>query len=831
MISLALACALLWATAAVATQSPNTIVKSTSAEGSGAAAVTWGDNYHGQLGQIFKDNYELSPVPVEGVNGITEIAAGASFDLALLGNGTVVAWGGNLYGELGDDTRLANWEEGDGHVTVKEWIPGLTGTSEFPALTGVKQIAAGGVHGLALMQDGTVKAWGNNEYGQLGDGKQGFELLTNTNQRVAKTVAWPAIDRTEKVVMKGVERERQIEVAAGKLTNILEVVVGGGSDYALTREHTVMAWGSDTQGQLGLDLSGPGPEGCETEVAHYPNPEPCSTVPRLVEWTNPRTRRREPLKEVATVLAGELSAYALLQNGHVVSWGGNREGQLGTGAITVPPHSSERPPEEVRLDSGKEGLSGEPLSGVVGLSAGYDDVLARVHKDGREGVVGWGSDDQGALTLETSKAPVVNCRNELTPKQEEAKLQQIHLEEAAIKKLEEEISLAEAGGKNVELLQQLLAQDEKKLKTLPEPIACVKKAAPIPRLEALHPQILAAGDAYGLALSAGKVYAWGRNEHGELGNDKAPANTENPVTGRNIREPGYPQPAPVLGFGRATAVVAGTADALVVVENPVERPESPLSVTPEHLALGLDWSQRTAGGDEVVGQKLNYRQANRKSEPPASEESGDPAEESGPPVNNPEEPPTIVGVEEGEAPAVEVKHNKLKVRHGSWTGARPITFEYQWERCNTEGRECVKIDKQGNECSSIGCPSIYNGETLIKGDVGHTLQATVIANGPEGQGTASTEPTEPVTLEASERERTTEIGKNELTDPFQITKTVERFPPTEAQKLAGERKSREVIHALQAVPYELRLETREISASEPRPLKTRVMVATPMPAE
>ncbi len=805
--------------------------KASTSQGPGGAAITWGDNYHGQLGQIFKDEYELSPVPVEGVNGITEIAAGASFDLALLGDGAVVSWGGNLYGELGDDTRLANWEEGYGHVAVREWVRGAKEPSEFPPLTGVKQIAAGGVHGLALMQNGTVTAWGNNEYGQLGDGKQGFESLTNTNQRVAKTVEWPAVNKVEKVLIKGVEKERTVKIATGKLADILAVAASGDSDYALTSEHTVLAWGSDTEGQLGLDLSEPGPEGCETEVAHFPRSEPCSTVPRLVEWTNPKTGRREPLKEVETVVAGRFSAYALLADGHVVSWGGNREGQLGTGAVTQPPHASEYPPAEVRLNDGKEGVSGEPLSGVLELAAGYDSVLARIEKGGREEIFGWGSDGEGALALEPGTAPVANCRNELSPKQEEAKLRQIYEEEQAISRLEEAIASQEAAGKNAEALQDQLAQDEKKLKSLPEPIACVKKAVPIPRLEALHPQALAAGTDYGLALSGGRVYAWGRNEYGELGNGKPPENTENPVTGKNVKEAGYPEPAQVRGFSHATAVAAGNTSALVLVESSAERPESPLTVTPEQLALGLTWSQKAAGGAEVAGQKLNYRVADRKGEPPAAEEGGDPAEESGSPTNNPEEAPTIFGLEEGEPPVVESRHDKLKVLHGGWTGARPIAFEYQWERCNVEGADCVKINREGHECGSSGCASVYSGHTLVKEDVGHTLRATVIAGGPEGQGTATTEPTEPVALEEGEAERTTEVGKSELIDPFQITRTLERFPLSEEQKSKGERKHREVAHKLEAVPYELKLMTREALAGQLRRGQTRTMIATPLPAQ
>ena len=80
------------------------------------------------------------------------------------------------------------------------------------------------------MDDGTVKAWGANAYGQLGEGEQGFEVQTNINQHVAHTVRWSVQGKSE------------------ELTGIAAVAAGGGSDFALTEGGEVWAWGNDTTG-------------------------------------------------------------------------------------------------------------------------------------------------------------------------------------------------------------------------------------------------------------------------------------------------------------------------------------------------------------------------------------------------------------------------------------------------------------------------------------------------------------------------------------------------------------------------------------------------------
>ena len=106
---------------------------------------------------------------------------GGDFSLALKSDGTVWAWGNNSKGQLGNNSFVASSFPVQ-VVTLNESTP-LAG--DTIAITGIIAIAAGGSHALALKDDGTIYAWGYNEFGQLGDG-------TITSSKVAVTVVKPA---------------------------------------------------------------------------------------------------------------------------------------------------------------------------------------------------------------------------------------------------------------------------------------------------------------------------------------------------------------------------------------------------------------------------------------------------------------------------------------------------------------------------------------------------------------------------------------------------------------------------------------------------------------
>lgn len=91
---------------------------------------------------------------VSGLSGVTAVAAGATHGLALLSGGTVMAWGQNSYGEIGNGTIQ----------TRQETPVAVSGVS------GVSAISAGRQDSVALLGSGTAMTWGINQYGTLGNG-------------------------------------------------------------------------------------------------------------------------------------------------------------------------------------------------------------------------------------------------------------------------------------------------------------------------------------------------------------------------------------------------------------------------------------------------------------------------------------------------------------------------------------------------------------------------------------------------------------------------------------------------------------------------------------
>lgn len=213
---------------------------------------SWGDNESGQLGTGNNEESRV-PIAVKGLTGVIAIAAGAEHGLALLSNGTVKAWGSNLNGQLGDGTfkssstpvavkglsnvvAIAAGEDFSlallSNGTVRSWGDNAFGqlgnaeveeSSDVPvevhSISGASAIAAGATHALALVSGGSVMAWGENKYGELGNG--------TTKTAEVKPVAVTGISGAS-------------AIAAG--THDSAAIVNGG---------TITTWGIDEYGQLG----------------------------------------------------------------------------------------------------------------------------------------------------------------------------------------------------------------------------------------------------------------------------------------------------------------------------------------------------------------------------------------------------------------------------------------------------------------------------------------------------------------------------------------------------------------------------------------------------
>jgi alpha-tubulin suppressor-like RCC1 family protein len=206
---------------------------------------SWGRNYYGQLG-FGKQHDSPKPVTVIGLKDVKKVVSGLYHSLALKNDGTVWSWGWNRKGQLGIDIGP---------------IPKRHAPIQIQGLTDVQDIAAGGYHSVALMADGTVKAWGSNEFGQLGIGGNVFES--------------------------------SIPVRVRGLTSAKNIDAGLYFTVVVLTEGTVWAWGKNDFGQLGSAT--------------------------LAAGNRPVQVRG--LKGVASVRAGAHHATALLEGGTVMVWG------------------------------------------------------------------------------------------------------------------------------------------------------------------------------------------------------------------------------------------------------------------------------------------------------------------------------------------------------------------------------------------------------------------------------------------------------------------------------------------------------------------------------
>jgi alpha-tubulin suppressor-like RCC1 family protein len=223
--------------------------------------VSWGANVLGILGdgtQTPRSN--LLPIPA--VAGAAQLSAGSYFTLCRLQNGTVLSWGKNHLGQLGDGTTTQH----NSPVVVA-------------GLTSVAQVVAGDAHCLALMADGTVMAWGTNTFGQLGDG-------TRINSLIAQ-------------IVPGLTNIIQVETSAANYKT-------GNSDpgkasFALGSDGTLYGWGS-VGGYFGI--------GNQSGVDR---PSPTIIFPAQAN-------------RIVKIVGRSNSIVALLLDGTLLSWG--RDGDL-----------------------------------------------------------------------------------------------------------------------------------------------------------------------------------------------------------------------------------------------------------------------------------------------------------------------------------------------------------------------------------------------------------------------------------------------------------------------------------------------------------------------
>lgn len=332
-------------------------VKALSAGGVSLALLTdgevesWGPGENGQLGDG-RARRSLTPTKVcaPGVGEcaagpylqeVAAVSAGGTYSLALLKNGTVVSWGRNYWGELGSGFTTGFKSSVPTPICTVEEDP----CNPQHYLKEVTAVAAGYDHGLALLEDGTVVAWGENEDGALGDGG-----TANSDVPVP-------------ICAMG-EKEHPCR---NRLGDVSAIAAGVEDSVALLGNGTVVTWGDNQIGELGDGM------------------EAGSDVPVAVCAAGESAPCTDDLGEVQAIAAGGGYGLALLKDGTVKAWGYNYEGQLGDGSFTSGPCDCSRVPVTV-----------SDLSEVTTIAAGQtaDDSLA-LRKDGE--LLAWGGDYEGSL--------------------------------------------------------------------------------------------------------------------------------------------------------------------------------------------------------------------------------------------------------------------------------------------------------------------------------------------------------------------------------------------------------------------------------------------------
>ena len=287
----------------------------------GQPLIGWGYNQFGSVGDGSNTN-RTSPVAVNIIGNARLIAVGGSHNLAVAGN-VLYAWGDNDDGQLGDGSRTSRNE------------PVAIALPSGIRADALKAIACGWYHSLALTNDGRVLAWGFNKDGQCGVTPDGPRFITaprivaglsNIKQIAGGTLHTLALDNSGKVWAFGnnfygqlgngsIENVNATPTIVKNLPAVQAIGAGSGHSVVLLSDGTARAWGWNFYGQLGDGLSGYQSNGEERR----------SAVPVVVK----------NVASGAQLSVGYAHNLVLKSDGTLLSWGNNFYGQLGRTTATA----------------------------------------------------------------------------------------------------------------------------------------------------------------------------------------------------------------------------------------------------------------------------------------------------------------------------------------------------------------------------------------------------------------------------------------------------------------------------------------------------------------
>lgn len=273
----------------------------------GGSVMCWGYNDMGQLGNGTTESQSM-PTLVKGISTATSIGIGSQHGCAVVDGGNVRCWGYNQHGQLGDGT------------TVTQLIP-----TQVVSVTQARLVATAGEQSCALLGTGQVQCWGFNGNGELGNGttidgppatvigitgatslalgdSHGCALIEGGSVR-----CWGRNDQGQ--LATGTTTDARVAETVLGLEPVWFLAAGFGSTAAVLMNGNVMLWGS------ALDY---------VMTSNGPGEDTVLTSPSAIAG----------ISDAYAVSVGSDHACALMSNSRVACWGHNSSGQLGDGTRT-----------------------------------------------------------------------------------------------------------------------------------------------------------------------------------------------------------------------------------------------------------------------------------------------------------------------------------------------------------------------------------------------------------------------------------------------------------------------------------------------------------------
>ena len=446
---------------------------------------TWGDNYYGELGDGSQDDYRNIPVCISELENdlkgknITNVFLDQRTVIALDDEGKVYTWGSNYSGQLGDGSQN---DYRNIPVCISELENDLKGKKIIDVFSNFGTV-------VALDDAGKIYTWGDNESGRLGDGTT--EIGYGKNRNIPVCIS---------------ELENDLK---GK--NITDVFIEESTVIVLDNEGKVYTWGKNSDGQLGDGT---------TEIGY----DKSRNIPVCISGLENDLKG----KKIIDVFLNYSTVVALDDVGKIYTWGDNESGQLGDGNQNVYRNIP------VCISELENDLKEKNITNV------FIEESTVIVLDNEGKVYTWGRNSDGELGDGTTEIgydknrniPV--CISELENDLKEKNITNVFIDEGAVIVLDNEGKVYTWGSNyNGQLGDGTTEIGYDKNRNIP---VCISELENDLREKSIT-NIYTNGITVIALDDKRKVYTWGNNDNGQLG-DGTTESRNIPMCVNNIEESG-----------------------------------------------------------------------------------------------------------------------------------------------------------------------------------------------------------------------------------------------------------------------------------------------------